>query len=137
MYSEAFPFPDRRLTCVRIPIGQATLIHPVAVQLGGSVGVGRWLQLAEACLRIVLRGAADVVVIEQQWQRIQAEHHPEELVDALHQDVLPHAAGDERLVAAVGHFTQELRVGVFSCQGQGTHTTRSEGRRPEKDDTGL
>ncbi len=74
---------QNRLAIVWHPKGQTALVHPVAVQLRGGVGVGGQLQLVEALLGIVLVGSADLVVGEQRRQRVEAEHHPEELVKAL------------------------------------------------------
>ena len=44
------------------------------------------------------------------------EEQPEELVEALGEDVLPHAAVDDGLLAPVGFCQQQVRGGCFCCQ---------------------
>ena len=54
------------------------------------------------------------------WQRlrraVEDEEEPEELVEALGEDVLPHLAADQLLVAAVRLLQQQLRSGGLRGQ---------------------
>ena len=58
---------------------------------------------------------------------VEDEEEPEELVEALAQDVLPHLAADQLLVTAMRLFQQQPWRGWLSCQ-RCTHTATSSGQ---------
>ena len=66
-----------------------------------------------------------LVCLNMGWGGVDDEEQPEQLIAALHKDVLPHAAADQRLTAPVWLLQQQLRSWVLCCQCCSTQTPPS------------
>ena len=67
--------------------------------------------------------AGQSIALDPLISTIDDEEQPEELVEALGEDVLPHAAVDDGLLAAVRLCQQQVRGGRLCCQCCNTRET--------------